>query len=833
MSLRVHFLGGADEVGASCVLVEAGAHRILVDAGVRMGASARRDRLPDLARATDVGGLDAILLTHAHLDHAGALPLVHGAFPRAPVLMTEPTLALLRVLLLDALRIMQSEQEEEIPLYPLPAVEALLARACAVRFLEPQALCGGAVRATFLPAGHILGAAAVSLESDAGTVLITGDVSLVDQLTVPGMPRPRLSPDLVVCESTYGARLHASRRAEEERLTSAVVETLQAGGKVLVPAFALGRAQEVLLLLRRSLARPDAPPATMFFDGMVRAICAIYDGFSDYLAPRLRERAASGRGLFATADGRVQAVQSVEQRQALLEGDPCVVVSSSGMLSGGPSPRYAAALAGEPRNLIAITGYQDEEAPGRRLQQLAAGEARELSLDGRSVQVRCRVGSFGLSAHADAAELAGLVRTLGPRVVALVHGDDEARRQLARGLLESGCARVELPAIGGCLELEPAPRRAGRPPVRGIGEGRDLDEPALAELHRTLWSGEPTGRTYSARDLAERWLGSAGVPADLGAMHALLRGGQRWFVPDARRPYLYRCADPQAVAAPAEEEQPARMEQNAALALAESLLGESSGLYRKGAERESWTLRLSFQFPDVAAGRHADLLQQIARQTGWQVALHPEPHLGALERLARELVAPLSLARPPSIHVDRRLVRLTLAGEVPAEAERLGARLLEQTGFELELAAGQAPAVASGARDDQGRMEINATFAAIDAAFVDLPHRPTRRSKKRDAEGELVELSFISPEVGARHREQLDELSYHTGWRIRVADRVDQQAVLRVVAELVPATWQQSRGPGLDVAGRKVLLRLGAPPPEQERAAVAARLRELTGFELT
>jgi Cft2 family RNA processing exonuclease len=251
----VHFLGGADEVGASSLLVEAGGKRILIDAGIRMG-KAQGDKLPDLSRATSLGGLDAVLLTHAHLDHSGALPLVHGAFPSAEVLCTEPTAAILRVLLLDAVKIMEKNAgaEDEIPLYPLPAVEALLGRLTTVRFLDPISLCAGLITATFFPAGHVLGAAAIGLQTPEGNLLVTGDVSVSPQRTVTGMSVPRFKPDLVVCESTYGNRLHASRRAEEERLIETVFSAVRGGQKVLIPAFALGRAQEVILVLLRLIA---------------------------------------------------------------------------------------------------------------------------------------------------------------------------------------------------------------------------------------------------------------------------------------------------------------------------------------------------------------------------------------------------------------------------------------------------------------------------------------------------------------------------------------------------------------------------------------------------
>ena len=172
--MRIHFLGGADEVGASCALVEAAGHRVLVDAGLRMGA-AQPDRLPDLARIADLGAPEAVLITHAHLDHTGALPLVHASFPAAPVWMPPPTASILQVLLLDALHVMamQSEAEGELPLYPAPAVEALLARVRTTPFYEPVRLCGGAFTATFFPAGHVLGAAAIGIETPEGRVLFT------------------------------------------------------------------------------------------------------------------------------------------------------------------------------------------------------------------------------------------------------------------------------------------------------------------------------------------------------------------------------------------------------------------------------------------------------------------------------------------------------------------------------------------------------------------------------------------------------------------------------------------------------------------------------------
>ena len=860
--MKLHFLGGADEVGASCLLVEAGGKRILVDAGVRMGSGAG-DRLPDLARASDLGGLDAILVTHAHLDHTGALPLVHGAFPRAPVLMTPPTLGLLRILLLDALKIMeqQSEKEGEIPLYPLPAVESLLAKTTAVPFLDPvivgaDSAGAGGLRVTFFPAGHVLGAAAVGLETAEGNLLVTGDVSVTDQLTVPGMPRPRFAPDVMVCESTYGARLHASRRAEEERLSQDVLDVLRGGGKVLIPAFALGRAQEVLLILRKALAGADAPRGVVYYDGMVRAICGIYGQHADALSRTLRDRARKGRGLFDTADGRIRPVGSAAERETILAGDPCVIVASSGMLSGGPSQHYAAMLAGSESSLISITGYQDEEAPGRRLQELAAGSGDALILGGRRVPLRCRVSTYALSAHADAQELAGLTQSLGPRDVVLVHGDPEARRGLAAKLFDVGCRRVHLPAAGDVLTVEAptGPRSADRDRARdrarsrgrggdrgrpSLGGDRPFDGGALASLHRHLWANEPRGRTYAAADLAACWHGADAVPPDLAAVHAVLRGDQPFFVPDAKRPFLYRCVDPErADPTPSPgtaRDEHGRLEQNAALARVDALLDPQSGLYKRGADRETWTLRINFHFPDVEGQRARDVLTTLAQETGWAVAVSPEPHLASLAQLALELLTSrYPPTRAPSIFKDERRVSVPVA-ELPAPdvIGEVGALFAARTGFSLHLECRDAPTpTAKQAFDSTGRMEINLAFATIDRAFADQSHRPSRKSKKSDAEGPLIELTFITPEVGARYQTLIDDLAQQACWRIHVAPRVDQQSVLRHVGDLLPATWQVTKGPGLDVANRRVRLRLAAPPGQEERDAMSRALDQETGFTL-
>ncbi|HEX9075350.1 MAG TPA: MBL fold metallo-hydrolase, partial [Anaerolineae bacterium] len=394
------FLGGADQVGASSLLVEISGKRLLVDAGIHPSPKTRwglsGDALPHLSA---IESLDAVLVTHAHTDHTGALELVVARFPECPVYATPPTLALTRVLHADARRIMATrlEEEGELPLFDEVAVQKLLAAMVAIPFRTRLPL-GEGLAATFYPAGHIAGAAMIALDSDEGRVLISGDVSVSPQRTVDGLKPPPFRPDVLVLESTYGGRLHANRATEERRLVERITRVTEAGGKVLIPAFALGRAQELIEILRAFRQANELPGIPVWVDGMVRAVCGIYSQFPDALPLALQEH---GARFF---DAFTHGIERADQRNALVwDPGPAIIISSSGMLAGGPSLSYARALAGQPQHAIFLTGYQDEESPGRRLQEMATRGHGTLKLGKEVVDVQCQLGTYALSAHADEA----------------------------------------------------------------------------------------------------------------------------------------------------------------------------------------------------------------------------------------------------------------------------------------------------------------------------------------------------------------------------------------------------------------------------------------------
>ena len=493
-SIEVSFLGGATAIGASCTLIRVGDTALVVDCGVRYsGANA----LPDLAPLAETA-VDAVLVTHAHMDHSGGLPVIAEACPGAPVWATPPTIDLVAILLQDALRLMNGpERESELPLYSERQVDRLLASLVPVKYHQPLRVKDVEVR--WLPASHILGAAMIQLKTPAGTVLFTGDYSVSAQQTVPALSRPDFQADLVISEATYGERLHEDRNAAEERLLSQIREIIVRGGRVLIPAFAVGRAQEVLLILKRAQRNGTLPEVPVFVDGMVRAVCAVYGRHEPYVSRHLAHEIRRAPHPFYTET--IQPITRPEERQRALATTPSIIVASSGMLAGGPSLGYAQAIAQNPNDAIFLTGYQDEESPGRALLELARTEGpKELRLGQATVPVACSFGTYGLSAHADRMQMVSFIEALEPHTVALVHGDESAKDALARSLR---CQDVIAARDGYILRRD----YPSRPDARGK---QPLLVPSAAELDidRARHLLGPAGAApVQAAAVAEAWFG--------------------------------------------------------------------------------------------------------------------------------------------------------------------------------------------------------------------------------------------------------------------------------------------------------------------------------------
>jgi Cft2 family RNA processing exonuclease/dsRNA-specific ribonuclease len=492
IKIQLTFSGGADSIGASCTLVEIGETCLLIDCGIRMNAPDRP--LPDLSVLSGKHP-DAVLLTHAHTDHTGALPVLCDAFPSVPVFATPPTIDLISILFNDSIRIMAHEREGEIPLYSKTQVERVLSLVTPVGFRQSRTING--VTVTFLPASHIIGAAMIHIASAAGNILFTGDYSVSPAATVPALDRPVLPVDLIISESTYGSRLHEDRAVAEKRLVQQVNEIVQNGGKVLIPSFAIGRAQEVILILQHAMHTNKLPQVPVYVDGMVRDVCSIYSNYEMYVTAKLAKQIRKTHNPFFT--NSIAAVTTPQMRNRIVsDAAPCVIIASSGMLTGGASAFYAQKLMGDEKNAILLTGYQDEESPGRALLSLASQSGnRSFNLCGEPVEVKATVATFNLSAHADRLQMASMIESIRPGTVVLVHGDNEARNSLKNSLSIQDCQLVD----NGSILLRSYPvRRSIHTPEIELPQKNDI-------LRLRAIIGPPGGKPVKASDAAQLWFG--------------------------------------------------------------------------------------------------------------------------------------------------------------------------------------------------------------------------------------------------------------------------------------------------------------------------------------
>jgi len=426
------FLGGAGEVGGSCMLLSVAGRYILFDCGIRVNQIGS-DALPDfefLKQSAPV--LDAIFVSHAHADHVGALPLAHALYPDAPIYATIPTQQLSSVMLTNAVRVMETESEDTI--FTQEAVETTLARIQTLESGQWIELWDG-WRVLFIRSGHILGAVSIYLETPEGKFFYSGDISTFRQKTIDGLDdiTSLPTPDFMVCEATYGDGLHPSRTEEEVKLAKAVADVIQDGGSVLIPSFALGRAQEIILILRDAMISKNIPIFPVITAGLVNSICAVYENLTQYLGAKLQKHIKNARQPVFFYKNFSKA--RMNEQEAILKNEaPKCIIASSGMLTGGASVTYAKGLAAHEKNAIFLSGYQDAESPGRKLQELQSGDTLNFA-DGTCIEVKCRVERFHLSAHSDQGQLVSVIKQVNPKAIALVHGEEVALKALREKLI--------------------------------------------------------------------------------------------------------------------------------------------------------------------------------------------------------------------------------------------------------------------------------------------------------------------------------------------------------------------------------------------------------------
>lgn len=427
MSLQLSFLGAAGTVTGSKYLLESDGHRLLVDCGLFQGFKTLRlknwGRLPVEPRS-----IAAVLLTHAHLDHSGYLPLLVKQGFRGPIYCTESTRQLCEILLPDSGHLQEndadfanrhrySKHRPALPLYTQEDAERSLHYLKSVAFDEPLKLPGGGT-ALWRRAGHILGAASVQIDWASITTVFSGDLGRFDD---PMMVDPTLfaRADYVVVESTYGNRQH-DRANPEDALAEIINRTIHRGGTVIVPAFAVGRAQSMLFHLQNLRAAGRLPETLPIFLDSPMAIDA-----SDIFCANMADHKLSAAQCRAFQTGVHYVREAAESKELTASPMPKVIISASGMATGGRVLHHLKQYAPDTRSAILFTGFQ---AGGTRGAAMVAG-TQSVKIHGGYVPVRAEVKNLDmLSAHADSDELLRWLRGFksAPRRTFVTHGEPEA-----------------------------------------------------------------------------------------------------------------------------------------------------------------------------------------------------------------------------------------------------------------------------------------------------------------------------------------------------------------------------------------------------------------------
>lgn len=436
--IRMRFLGAAGTVTGSRYLLEYRGHRFLLDCGLFQGERELRRRNWD-PFPVPPAEIEAVVLTHAHIDHSGYLPLLAKKGFRGPVHGTAGTRDLCGLLLPDSGHLQEEEaayanrhgssrHQPALPLYTRADAEACLGLLRGHAYHEPFEVVPG-VTARLHDAGHILGSARVELEVEGRRLVFSGDVGREDAPIVRD-PEPLTEADWLVLESTYGDRTHGHHPLEEN-LKRIVVETVERGGVVVIPAFATERAQEIVYLLDELHRSHGIPPVPLYIDSpmAVRAV-RLFQEHPEYYDEDAKRLLEAGRRVLGYPGLRM--TETSEESKAINRAaPPFLVVSASGMATGGRILHHLMQRLPDPRNTILLVGYQPEGTRGWRLLQ---GE-KEIRIFGRWIPVRARVEKLdGFSGHADYEQINRWIRGLRvpPRRTFLTHGEPsslEAQRQ--------------------------------------------------------------------------------------------------------------------------------------------------------------------------------------------------------------------------------------------------------------------------------------------------------------------------------------------------------------------------------------------------------------------
>ena len=452
-------LGGFGQVGRSCMLMTTPDSKILIDCGVNPGAHNPNEAFPRLDWANiTLDELDAVVIGHAHFDHTGFLPVLLKYGYKGPIYCTEPTLPMMNLIQLDSIKV--ATAQGKLPLYSERDVFQVMRQATTLRYgtvtdISPD------VKLVLSNAGHILGSATCHFHIGNGdhNFVYSGDIKYGKSILLESAYTNYPRVETLLIESTYGAKedIQPSRQEVETAFIASVNSVLKEGGKVLIPIPAVGRAQEIMMVIDQYMKSGQLTEAPVFMEGMIQEATAIHEAYPEYLARELRQKILETDDNPFDSEYFTNIEHSDSREEPLREESPCIIIATSGMLEGGPVIEYLRNVAPDKKNKILFVSYQVNGTLGRRVMD----GARQVSLIGKNgkvevVSINCGIERLeGFSGHSDYNQLMSFVQRLRPKLrrVLVNHGERRKSENLSMSIRRMYRVSTHYPQIQEAIKL--------------------------------------------------------------------------------------------------------------------------------------------------------------------------------------------------------------------------------------------------------------------------------------------------------------------------------------------------------------------------------------------
>jgi len=452
-------LGGFGQVGRSCMLLTTSESKILIDCGINPGAKSPIESFPRLDWANiTLDDLDAVVIGHAHLDHTGFLPVLCKYGYKGPIYCTEPTLPMMNLIQLDAIKVAYAQGRT--PMYADRDVKQIMKQAITIPYgtvtdISPD------IKLVLANAGHILGSALCHFHIGNGdhNFVYSGDIKFAKSILFESASWNFPRVETLLIESTYGAKedIQASRQEVESSFIKSVNEVLRNGGKILIPIPAVGRAQEIMMVIDQYMKSGEMVEAPVFYEGMIAEASAIHEAYPEYLARELRQRILETDDNPFDSEYFTNVEHPDAREEPLREGSPAIIIATSGMLEGGPVLEYFKNIAPDKKNKILFVSYQVNGTLGRRVLE----GAKQVSLiggDGKIgvVTIECGIERLdGFSGHSDYNQLISFVHKLRPKLrrVLVNHGERRKSENLSMSIRRMFRIPTHYPQIQEAIKL--------------------------------------------------------------------------------------------------------------------------------------------------------------------------------------------------------------------------------------------------------------------------------------------------------------------------------------------------------------------------------------------